>query len=276
MSDEPRHLGLTKRSAGRIMVAIAYIGVAASLIGAVVGWRFLGELSEANKQGLELAEESLNAADASLVVADDIVQSVDGTLEALNGTILAVGAGIDATTSVAGSVSDLAGSVPATLDRIDDGLASIESIATTIDTTLSQLSRIPLAPTYDPDVELGEAVGGLRADISPLADSLRGVSDSLATFSTSGDDLEAQLDALADGIADVQVAVSGTTGVIDQARVSTADALALAQTTLGEIGTQLAMSRLFLVIIALVIAVGQIVPYWMGRELLSPARPDRR
>ena len=268
-SDEPRHLGLTKRSAGTIMVVIAYIGVAASLIGAVVGWQFLGELSEANKQGLELAEESLNAADASLVVADDIVESVDGTLGALNGTIAAVGAGIGTTTSVAGSVSDLAGSLPATLDRVDNGLASIENIAGTIDTTLTQLSRVPLAPDYDPDVKLGEAIGDLRADLSPLADSLRDVSDSLGTFSTSGDDLESQLDSLADGIAEVQTAVSGTTAVIDQARVSTADALALAQSTLGEIGSQLALSRLFLVIIAVVIAVGQIVPYWVGRELLA-------
>ena len=39
------------------MVVIAYVGVVSALVGAVVGWQFLGELSDANKQGLVLAEE---------------------------------------------------------------------------------------------------------------------------------------------------------------------------------------------------------------------------
>ena len=100
---EPRHLGLTRRSAGTIMVVIAYVGVISALVGAVVGWRFLGELSEANRQGLVLAEESLTAAQASLVVAEDVIEAVDGALTAVNGTIDAVGEGIGTTTAVAGS-----------------------------------------------------------------------------------------------------------------------------------------------------------------------------
>ena len=38
---------------------------------------------------------------------------------------------------------------------------------------------------------------------------------------------------------------------------------------MSEIGNQLALSRLLLVIIAIAIAIGQIVPYWVGRELLE-------
>jgi hypothetical protein len=264
---EPRHLGLSRRSAGTIMVVIAYVGVISAVVGAVVGWRFLGELSDANKQGLELAEESLAAADASLDVADDIIEAVDGTLGTLSGTITAVGDGIQTTTDVAGSTAELAAALPATLDRVDSGLASVESIADTIDTTLSQLSRIPLAPDYDPDVTLSDAIGDLRADIAPLGDAVQSVSDDLGTFSTSGGDLEAQLTDLAAGVTEVQLAVGGTTDVLAQARASTDDAQALAQTTLSEIGSQLALTRLLLVIVALAIAIGQIVPYWVGREL---------
>src|SRR6188474_805491 len=98
---EPRHLGLSRRSAGTIMVVIAYVGVISALVGAVVGWQFLGEISDANKQGLELAEQSLTAADASLVVAEDIVDAVEGSLGALSSTIMTVGDGIATTTDVA-------------------------------------------------------------------------------------------------------------------------------------------------------------------------------
>jgi len=264
---EPRHLGLSSRSAGTIMVVIAYVGVVSALVGAVVGWQFLGELSDANRQGLEVAEESLTAAEASLVVADDIVDAVDDSLGALSSTITAVGDGIAATTAVAGSTAELAASLPDTLDRVDNGLASIESIASTIDNTLSQLSRVPLAPDYDPAVTLSDAVGDLRADLAPLADDVRAVSDDLDTFSASGDDLETQLADLAASVTEVQTAVGGTTDVIAAARTSTDDALEFAQTTLSDIGAQLALTRLLLVIVAAAIAVGQIVPYWVGREL---------
>ena len=264
---EPRHLGLSRRSAGTIMVVIAYVGVVSALVGAVVGWQFLGELSDANKQGLELAEESLTAADASLVVADDIIEAVDDSLGALSSTITTVGDGIGATTAVAGSTAELAAALPDTLDRIDSGLASIESIAGTVDDTLSQLSQIPLAPDYDPDVTLSDAIGNLRGDIAPLAEDVRAVSDDLGTFASSGDGLETQLADLAASVTEVQVAVGGTTDVIAQARASTDAALELAQTTLSDIGTQLALTRLLLVIVAVAVAVGQIVPYWVGREL---------
>jgi len=264
---EPRHLGLSRRSAGTIMVVIAYVGVVSALVGAVVGWQFLGELSHANTQGLELAEESLTAADASLVVADDIIDAVDDSLGALSSTISAVGDGIATTTAVAGSTAELAASLPDTLDQVDTGLASIEGIADTIDNTLSQLSRVPLAPDYDPAVTLSDAVGGLRADLAPLADDVRAVADDLDTFSTSGDDLETQLADLAASVTEVQTAVGGTTDVVAAARTSTDDALQLAQTTLSDLGSQLALTRLLLVIMAIAVAVGQIVPYWVGREL---------
>src|SRR6476620_4175661 len=91
LTDEPSHLGLTRRSAGRIMVVIAYVGVVSALVGAVVGWQFLGELSNANKQGLVLAGETLSAVDTSLDVANDVVDAVDDALAALSSTVLAVG-----------------------------------------------------------------------------------------------------------------------------------------------------------------------------------------
>ena len=268
-SDEPSHLGLTKRSAGRIMVVIAYVGVVSALVGAVVGWQFLGALSDANKQGLVLAEETLSAVDTSLVVAEDVVEAVDDALAALSSTILAVGDGIDATTAVASSTAQLATTLPDTIDRIDSGLASVESIAGTIDTTLTALSRIPLAPDYDPDVTLGDAVSDLRVVIGPLADDIRAATDDLDTFSASSGDLNAELVDLAASVDEVRTAVSGSSAVITQAQASSDAAHELAQSTLSEIGNQLALSRLLLVIIAIAIAVGQIVPYWVGRELLE-------
>ena len=268
-SDEPRHLGLSKRSAGRIMVGIACVGVVSALVGAIVGWQFLGQLSDANKQGLVLTEETLQAVDTSLVVADDVIGAVDEALGALSSTILAVGDGIDATTAVANSTSQLAATLPDTIDRIDNGLASIEKIAGTIDSTLSALNRIPLAPDYKPDVPLGEAVSNLRGDLAPLADDIRAATGDLDTFATSGDELNTNLVDLAASVDEVRTAVGGTTAVIAQAQTSTEDAHDLAQTTLNEFGNQLALSRLLLVIVAIAIAIGQIVPYWVGRELLA-------
>ncbi len=265
---EPRHLGLSRRSAGTIMVVIAYVGVVSALVGAVVGWQFLGELSDANTQGLELAEESLTAADASLVVADDIIDAVDDSLGALSSTISAVGDGIaddDGCRRVDGRTRRLAAR-HARPGRQRPGLDRDASRARS--TTRCRSCRgFRWHPTTTPPSPSATRSVDLRADLAPLADDVRAVSDDLDTFSTSGDDLETQLADLAASVAEVQTAVGGTTDVIAAARTSTDDALALAQTTLSDIGSQLALTRLLLVIVAIAIAVGQIVPYWVGREL---------
>ena len=116
---------------------------------------------------------------------------------------------------------------------------------------------------------MNEAVSNLRADLAPLADDIRAATDDLDTFSASGGDLNDELVVLADSVDDVRTAVSGTSAVLDQAQASSDDAHELAESTLSEIGNQLALSRLLLVIIAIAIAIGQIVPYWVGRELLE-------
>ena len=199
------------------MVVIAYVGVASALIGAVVGWQFLGELSDANRQGLVLAEESLTAAEASLVVADDIIEAVDGVAQR--------GQPGRSRRSATGSTRRRRSPLrPPNWRRRcrprSSGSTAASSrskaIANTIDSTLSQLSRIPLAPDYDPAVTLSDAIGDLRADLAPLADDVNAVSDDLSTFSASGDDLAVQLEDLASSVTDVQVAVGGTTDVIDR------------------------------------------------------------
>ena len=265
---EPRHLGLSRRSAGTIMVVIAYVGVISALVGAVVGWQFLGELSDANKQGLELAEESLTAADA--VVGrrrrhrrcgrrfarraefdhhdgrrrdrrDDRGRRVDGRTR---------------------------GGAARHARSVDNGLASIATIAGTIDNTLSQLSRIPLAPDYDPDVTLSDAIGNLRGDIAPLGRRRacgvrrpRHVLGAAATTSKASWPIWRRASRRCRWRSVARRTSS------PQARTSTDAALALAQTTLSDIGNQLALTRLLLVIVAIAIAIGQIVPYWVGREL---------
>ena len=102
---------------------------------------------------------------------------------ALSSTILAVGDSIDATTAVASSTAQLAATLPDTIDQIDDGLGSIESIADTIDTTLGALSNIPRDPDYDPAIPLSDAVSDLRTDLAPLADDIRAATEDLVMFS---------------------------------------------------------------------------------------------
>jgi translation initiation factor 6 (eIF-6) len=262
-------LGLSRRGAGKIMVAVACIGVVCAVLGAIVGWQFLGDLSRANERGLVLADESLDAAELSLAVADDVLAAVDSSLAAIGSTIDTVAASVGDTTTLADSTASLAGQLPVTLDRIDSGLGSIESIAGTIDSTLSQLSRIPLGPDYDPEMTLDESIGGLRADIAPLSASIDAFAADLESFAGGGEQLEADLAALASSVEEVRTAVSGTGAAIEAAQRSAAEAGELSRDTLEGIDDRLRGSRVLLLLVAAVIAVGQIVPYWVGRDLLD-------
>jgi hypothetical protein len=107
----------------------------------------------------------------------------------------------------------------------------------------------------------------------PIADSLEGAAAELGEFAEGSDALTAELAALAGDVEEVRRQLAGSEALLDAYRVTTADALDLAGTTRDDLGTDLARTRLLIVLLGLTFAVGQIVPAWVGRELLVTSRP---
>jgi hypothetical protein len=264
---------VSRRMAGRVMVGVAVVGVVVSLVGTIVAWQFVGQLSRSSDRSLALGEDALVTLEATLDVAEEVIGAVDDGLEGVVSTLDVVADVVSDTATVSESTAALAGEIAPSIEGIDDALRSLESVTGSIDSVLRQLSGIPFGPRYDPETSFDAAVARLRADLVPIADSLEGAAAELGEFAEGSDALTAELDALAVDVEEVRRQLAGSEALLDAYRVTTADALDLAGTTRDDLGTDLARTRLLIVLLGLTFAVGQIVPAWVGRELLVTSRP---
>ncbi|CAN5490992.1 hypothetical protein BH23ACT3_BH23ACT3_11510 [soil metagenome] len=263
---------VSRRMAGRIMVGVAVVGVVVSLVGTAVAWQFVGQLSRSSDRSLALGEDALVTLDATLDVAEEVIGAVDAGLEGVVSTLDVVADVVSDTATVSESTAALAGEIAPSIDGIDEALQSLESITGSIDTVLRQLSQIPFGPRYDPDTSFDAAVARVRADLVPIAESLEEAAAELGDFAEGSDALNAELAALVGDVEEVRRQIAGSEALLDAYRATTADALDLAGTTRDDLGTELARTRLLIVLLGLTFAVGQIVPAWVGRELLVTSR----
>ncbi len=119
----------------------------------------------------------------------------------------------------------------------------------------------------------------MREDIRPIADDLRGSTSSIRELSGSSDDLVAQLDELDDDLTELDDSLERSRRLLDSYRADTAEAIDLAEDSLDDLDRDIALSRLLAVVLALSIAVGQVAPFHIGRQLAAtpdpqPGQPD--
>ncbi len=148
----------------------------------------------------------------------------------------------------------------------------MEQLGRTIDDVLRGVASIPFAPDYDPAVPLDEAVAGVREGLAPLAGDVRGIADELDELAMGSGDLQSQLTELAADVSSTRLALSGSSALLDQYRASASDALAVARASREDLDADRMRSRIVAVVLGLTIALGQVVPAWVGRELLVTER----
>ena len=96
----------------------------------------------------------------------------------------------------------------------------------------------------------------------------------LESFSDSSDELSSDLAALVQNVAAVRTALGGSADVLEEYRAAAADARDLASRTRSDLDGDLLRTRVLIVILGVTVAVGQIVPFWVGRELLLEPAPS--
>lgn len=257
----------SRRTIGTAFVAIAAFGAVVSLVGTVVVWQFVGSLSRDTDRSLELAVDALVAIDATLDVADELVTSLDDGLAGVASTLEVVGATIEDTAQVASATAGVAAEVAPTLDRVDDALGSLSSISGAIDSTLRQLSRLPFGPSYDPDTSIVTVLDDLRDDLGPIGERLDAAAVELDGFAGTTGELRDEVDGLAADVDAIRTSLAGSAALVEVYRTTVADAAELADTTRGDLGDDLARTRLVIVLAGFALVLAQAVPLWLGLEL---------
>jgi len=254
------------------MVGVAAVGVVVSLVGTVVAWQLVGQLNSSTRRSLDVTIETIDSVGATIEVADEVLSATTDTVDSAASTLTAVAASFETTTDVIGEVDDLTEVVGPALDDAGSALGELEGLATRVDDVLTGLSEIPFGPDYDPEKGLGEAIGEVAATLEDLPAEFEDTSTELDTFATSVDDLENEVVALAADVTEVSEQIAGSDVLVDQYRENIADARAVAVDTRDGLDRDVSLMRLIVLIGGLNLAVGQIVPYWLGRSLLDETR----
>lgn len=246
--------------AARILTGIAVAGVIVSLIGAVVAWQLVGQLSRTTDRSLVLAGEALVTLEATLDLTEDVIASLDDTLEGVADTIALTANGVGDASAVAVATGEVLAVVGPRLEGIEGAIGSIAEIAGTADNVLRQLSRLPLAPSYDPDREIGDELRGLGTDLGSVGRSLQTASSELLELGGSTDELVAELRSIGTDVTRLRTSLDGTGTLLDAYRFTVQGSAALAQEAQDDLDRDLRMTRLLIVLLAVTFAIGQATP----------------
>jgi hypothetical protein len=259
---------------GRLVVvlrAVATLGVAASLLGVLAGWLLIGRTASALQASLELTDETLTALDASAGVADDAIAALGVSLGALEATASDLDGAFDDGQALMTELAvlvrdDVAGSVAA----VEGALPGLITAGATIDATLGALSSLPFGPDYDPEQSFGQSLEGVQASLEGLPARLQVQADLIEATGASLADV-------GDGVAELSAEVAGFETTLG----ATAELLATYDATIAEgrsvvaearddLGSQLWLARMAVVLAAVAFAAMQVVPLQMA------AMVDRR
>lgn len=259
------------RRAGRLMVAVAVVGLVVSVTGTFVAWRLVGEINSSTRDTLGVTIETIDSVENSIDLADQVLGASADTIETGAATLDAVAESFDSATGVVGEVDDLTTTVGPALADAATTLRRLEGVGATIDDLLGGLSSIPFGPDYRPEQGLGDTLGDLAADIEDLPAEFLQTSEDLQDFEASLVDLEREVTRLSADIGDVSARLEGSDAIIDGYRSNVSDARAVALSTRDDLDGDVALMRLLLVIGGINLAIAQIVPYWIGRTLIATA-----
>lgn len=263
---------MQSRTLGRFMMVMSIVAIVASIAGGVAGIVLVQELRGSLGRSLDITVDALAAIDDSLTVAADTLALVDDALvdtERTSGEVVAaLGTGADLLRSTADlTEEELAPSIGA----VERSLPNVVAVASAADSALSALSRLPIGISYDP-------AQGLDDSLRELETSLSGTSEELAQQSALVREAGDQLDVVSDGAAQIADDLAQLDAGITEAQAliadysSTADdTRRLIQSTRGDLAERSTVATVMVAAIALAVAVGQLAPFWIGRQILRHA-----
>jgi DNA repair ATPase RecN len=262
---------LNRRRIGRGVMVAAVVAAITCLVGGVVAWRLLGDLRDRSEETLELVRGTLVNIDETLAIAQDVTETVAGSIDTLQQSLATLSTSVGAASAVLGAVADATQDVPPALDGIDDALTSVRDSASVVDTALQALDQLPFGPNFDSGAGLASAVEGVRTDLQPIADGLRSSTTAIRELSGSSEDLVTQVAALDTDLSEVAEALARSDQLLSSYRADTSRAVDLATESLDELDRDVWLARILTTVLAVTIAIGQIAPFHIGRQLARSA-----
>jgi ABC-type transporter Mla subunit MlaD len=252
------------------MIGVGIFGAVVGVIGLVVGRQLVTELERSVDDSLVLTADALDSVADTVEVARSVVDTIDDGLATVGDVTAEVASSLDSTERVLGRVATATGGqLPDGIESVTDALPTLVTVAGAVDDALRLLSQAPFGPNYDPDVSFDDALRPVAETLTPVPDELRAVSSDLAALASSSATVREDVDRLADDVSAVSAELAEAKLLLDRYAETATGAQQLAARTRGDLEGQSDLARLLVTLLGLSFVAGQIVPLWIGRELLQ-------
>lgn len=260
-----------RRLVGRLLVGVGLVGAVASLAGAVVGFRFLGQLSGALDATIVVTADAVTSLRSSVEVGAETVASVERVLDETESTTrdlsLALRDAERALTGVARlSEDDIAGSLAA----VEDALPALIEVAGVMDRTLSRLATLPFGPAYAPEEPFDASLRTVQREFADVPDRLREQADLIREARDGLTTVRRGTTRVADDLATLNTALASSGSVLEGYLATVEDADDLVSGSSARLRTHLALGRVLVLVLGAVLLVSQVVPLGLGWALLRP------
>ena len=252
------------------MVIIGCVGVIVSLVAAVVGQVVIGDIETSVDDSLVQTNNALDVVLDTINLTQTVVDTVQSGVKSIGTTLTTVTSSLDQTSAAIDSSTEfIGGSLPDALDAVSNVMPTIQSVANSIDDALRFASRAPFGPNYDPAKPFDEAIGELATAISPLPAQLRQLSQDFTGLGSSSQAISTQLGSLAADVQRLDQQLGQVSTLVDRYAKTATEAQFLTAVSRTRLANSATTARVLLVLFGLVFAFGQIVPIWLGRELMT-------
>jgi hypothetical protein len=277
-----------RRILGIIVMIAAVLGVAISIVGIAVGHKTMDRVGDRLDAGLATAIGTFDNLEQTLQLSRDIVDQVVASMATLEQTALDASEAINAMRPMVTGAADLVtGDVADALESVQQTVARLVDLATTIDETLTAVSEFTIEEEIlgvpikiDPGIEY-DPDGALSPAMASIADSLVGIPEKLRALSGDAEAADENLELISQDLALIAGDVKEMRGglaelpsLIDGFQ----DNVASARDQIQSIKTDLRDSWKFIktgmVVFFVWLGLTQIAPFLWGLEMVRVPRSE--
>lgn len=264
----------TSAVTGRLLVGVGVAGLVLSVVAAVAGWYLVDGAVDSIDDSLALTDEALVALSDTIEVAGQALGSTAGGLAAVENATRDLDTALATTADVLGELDlVLAEVVPSGVDSIRRPIGTLALTTRLITDVLGGLALFGV--DFNPENGLEDSVAEIDDELAALAAQLRNPDARLARV---GDDFAAISDDLAALQRELTIlagSIDGANALLTDYEVTTERATILVDTSRAELASRRTLARSLVILLAALIALGQIAPIAVGRRWMSEThRPD--
>lgn len=262
---------LDRQLVGRVLVAVGILGAVTSVLGTVVGFRFLHQLGGTLDDSIGVTADAVDALRSTVQLGADTVDAVGRALAETETTTRDLGVALrDAEQALSGVAAVSEGEIAGSLDAVERSLPALIDVAGVIDRTLSRLAALPFGPAYDPDEPFDASLRAVEREFAGLPDQLRDQADLIRDAGDGLGTVRRGTTRVADDLRTLSATLASASTLVDRYAATADDAATLVSEGHQDLRTNLLVGRVLVVVLGLSLLVSQIVPLGAGWFLLRP------